>query len=112
MHTLLGQYWWVVLPVMAIIMIVFILVTGRKAGGGLAGQAKHGWSRWMALSQAAGNLLGRIVLTIFFFTFAAPFGLIRTRMADPLRLRKVNQPGTWLARETRDLTLDDARRQF
>jgi preprotein translocase subunit SecG len=112
MHTLIGQYWWIIVALMVIVMITFILVTGRSAGGGLAGRTRHGWSRWMALSQAAGNLLGRIVLTVFYFTFAAPFGIIRTLTLDPLRLRKVNQPGTWLPRETRDLTLDDARRQF
>jgi hypothetical protein len=112
MPSLLGQYWWIVLAAMLIFMVGFILVTGRSAGGGLSGRARQGWSRWMGLSRAAGNLLGRIVLTIFYFTFAVPFGLIRGRFTDPLRLRKENQPGAWLARETRDLTLDDARRQF
>jgi preprotein translocase subunit SecG len=111
MHTLLGEYWWILLAAMALFMVGFILFTGRKAGGGLGGQAREGWSRWMGLSRAAGNLLGRIVLTIFYFTFAAPFGLAR-RGADPLRLRKENQTGAWLPRTTRDLTLDDARRQY
>ena len=35
MHTLIGQYWWIVLALMVIVMITFILVTGRSAGGGL-----------------------------------------------------------------------------
>ena len=112
MHTLLGQYWWLVLAVMVVFMAAYILVKGRGAGGGLSGRTRQGWSHWMALSHAAGNLLGRIVLTIFYFTFALPFGVVRSRFADPLRLRKKNQPGVWLPRDTRDLTLDDARRQF
>ena len=46
----------------------------------------------MALSQAAGNLLGRIVLTIFYFTFAAPFGIIRTLTVDLCAYAKSTSP--------------------
>ena len=53
-----------------------------------------------------------MVLTVFYFTFAAPFGLLRTLLGDPLRLKRANQTRAWLPRETRDLTLDDARRQY
>jgi hypothetical protein len=106
----LAEYWWAVVLVMLLVMGVFIVVAGRRAEGGFS--ARHGWSRWMALSQKAANLQARIILTIFYFTVAAPFGVMRTVFGDPLRVRRSSQPRTWLTRQTRDLTIDDARRQF
>jgi hypothetical protein len=111
MH-LLGSYWWIVLAVMLAAFVLFIVVAGRGADGGLGGRTRQGWEKWRALSRKAGELQARIILTVLYFTFAAPIGLVRTHLADPLRARKTNQPRAWLPRQTRDLTLDDARRQF
>lgn len=108
----LGEYWWAVLVAMVVAMLAFIFITGRGAEGGLGGQARQGWSKWRALSNKAGELLARIILTIFYFTLAAPFGLMLSLAADPLRLKKSSQSSGWLTRQTRDRTLDDARRQF
>lgn len=112
MHLLLGSYWWAVLLVMAAVLVAYVLVAGRGAEGGLGGRARLGWSRWRALSQKAADLLARIILTVFYFTVLVPFAAVRTWLADPLRLRRDNQPCHWLPRQTRDCTLEDARRQF
>jgi hypothetical protein len=108
----LASYWWTVLALMATIMIVFVFVAGRGAQGGVGGRARHGWGKWRALSKKAGEVQARVILTVFYFTIAAPFGLFRSRHADPLRLKPTSRTRTWLSRETRDRTLDDARRQF
>lgn len=108
---LLGAYWWAVLAIMLVVFVGFVAVAGRGAEGGMRGRAGQGWSRWRELSRKAGELQARIILTIFYFTLAAPFALVRRR-ADPLRIRAANQPRAWLPRQTRDLTLEDARRQF
>ena len=109
---LLGSYWWAVLLGMTLVLVVYVFVAGRSAEGGLGDRARLGWSRWRGLSRAAGDLLARIILTVFYFTLLVPFALIRSRLADPLRIRPTKQPRQWLTRQTRDRTLEDARRQF
>jgi hypothetical protein len=108
---LLASYWWAVVVAIAAIILLFIFIAGRGAEGGLRGRASLGWSKWRALSRKAANVQARVILTVFYFTLAAPFGLARTHLADPLRTRKRRDQG-WIARHTRDLTLDDARRQY
>lgn len=109
---LLAAYWWVVLAGMAAVLVVFVLVAGRGAEGGLVGRTRLGWQRWRALSARVADVQARVILTIFYFTVAAPFGILRTYFADPLATRPGRRPRQWHERRTRDLTLDDARRQF
>ena len=108
----LAAYWWAVLAVMLAVFVIFMLVASRGAQGGFRGRTSQGWSRWRELSRKGAELQARVILTIFYFTFAAPFGLARTYLADPLRLKRANQGRAWLERTTRDLTVDDARRQY
>lgn len=68
----------------------------------------HGWKRF---GQIIGDFLGRLVLTIFYFTLFVPFALIVQFFMDPLALRTTGRP-KWLERKTQDLTLDDSRRLF
>ena len=96
---------------MLVMFVGFVAVAGHGAEGGLRGRAGQGWSKWRELSRKAGELQARIILTVFYFTLAAPFGLAR-RFSDPLRMRAANRPRAWLPRRTRDLSLEDARRQF
>jgi len=112
MHlSFIGSYWWAVIGILVAIVLGYVLVAGRGARGGLGARASLGWSRWKALSKKAADLQARIVLTVFYFTVVAPFGLIRTFGADALSIKK-DHPRAWLERKTRDLSLDDARRQF
>lgn len=69
------------------------------------------WHGWKKFGQAIGDFLGRLVLTIFYFTLFMPFALIVRFFMDPLALRPVSNP-KWLERKTTDLTLDDSRRLF
>ena len=108
----LAAYWWAVLAVMLAIFVGFVLVAGRGADGGFRGRTRHGWGKWRELSRKGAEVQARVILTLFYFTVVVPFGLVRTYLSDPLRLKRASQPRTWLERRTRDLTLDDARRQF
>lgn len=69
------------------------------------------WHGWKKFGQFIGDMLGRVVLTIFYFTLFVPFALIARFTTDPMALRAVGQP-KWLERKTTDLTLDDSRRLF
>ena len=67
------------------------------------------WEAWKRFGQIMGDLIARIVLTLFYFTIVVPFGLGVRLFSDPLGMR----PGTgarWHARPTTDVTLDEARR--
>lgn len=67
------------------------------------------WQRWKQLGQIMGDLLARLVLTIFYFTIFMPFGLMVSLFGDPLGM-KSNQSSRWLKRSPSAGTLDDARR--
>jgi hypothetical protein len=69
------------------------------------------WAAWKRVGQFIGDWVGRVVLTVFYFTIFLPFGLGVRLFSDPLRLRRA-EGAHWLPRTTTDRTLDDARRQF
>jgi hypothetical protein len=68
----------------------------------------HGWKRF---GQFIGDFIGRLVLTIFYFTLFMPFGLGVRLFGDPLALRQRGH-GKWLERTTHEQTLDDSRRLY
>ncbi len=73
---------------------------------------KAGWRKWKAISDRVANVQARILLTVFYFTVMAPFGLWQGFVADRLRLKRSEVSSFWLDRSTTDRTLEDARRQF
>ena len=70
------------------------------------------WQAWQRFGHFMGDLLARLVLTVFYFTILLPFGLGVTLFSDPLHIRRAAHRPTWLARQTGDQSLDEARRQF
>ena len=69
------------------------------------------WQAWRAFGRFMGDLVGRVVMTVFYFTLALPFGLAVRALSDPLRLKP--EPPRWSAREPGQRpTLDDARRMY
>ena len=71
-----------------------------------------GWRKWKAFSERLGNIQARIILTVFYCTLVAPFGLWQTRVADRLGIKRPDGHSYWCERTTADSTLEDARRQF
>jgi hypothetical protein len=71
------------------------------------------WHGWLRFGQFMGDILARVVLTLFYFTLFVPFGLGVTLLSDPLNVRKGGTQ-TWLPREAQDEqpSLADAGRQF
>jgi hypothetical protein len=70
------------------------------------------WQGWKRIAQAIGDFIGRIVLTVFYFTLFAPFGLGMRFFGDPLVIKPVKNKVGWETRSTRDRTLDDLQRLF
>lgn len=86
--------------------------SSRQAGRSTAIQIlKLAWQKWRAFAHVLGNFQARLLLTVFYFVFVGPIGLVLRWRTDPLKTRHPGPGSFWLERETRDLTLEDARRQ-
>ena len=75
------------------------------------GTLRKVWEAWKRVGQLIGDFIGRVILTVFYFTIFVPFGLGVRLLSDPLQLHRASS-SYWLSRKTTDLALDDARRQF
>ena len=72
---------------------------------------RTGWKIWKRIGQFMGDVIGRVFLTLYYFTLYVPFALGVRLWGDPLGLRP--RSGTkWVERRTKDLTLKDSRRLF
>jgi hypothetical protein len=69
------------------------------------------WQAWKRFGKFMGDFIGRLVLTIFYFTIFVPFGLGVRFLGDPLGIKSKGSV-QWLSRSTRDLSLNDVRRLF
>lgn len=70
------------------------------------------WQFWKRLGRALGDFIGRLFLTVFYFTVFAPFGAAVRWLSDPLRLKSSHDSSFWLNRDATDQILESARRQF
>jgi hypothetical protein len=69
------------------------------------------WKVWKRFGQFIGDQIGRVFLTVFYFTLFMPFALGVLLRGDPLTMRH-RRRAQWLERHTRDLTLKDSRRLY
>jgi hypothetical protein len=72
---------------------------------------RRAWEGWKRVGQYIGDAIARVVLTLFYFTLFAPFGLGVRLWGDPLKIEAARR-AVWLERDTHQLHLDDARRLF
>ena len=70
---------------------------------------RRAWRAWKRVAQFLGDAIARVILTLFYFTIVAPFGLGIRIWGDRLQLKRRARIGWW-NRTTSELNLDDARR--
>ncbi|HUF39571.1 MAG TPA: hypothetical protein VMN57_13680 [Anaerolineales bacterium] len=70
---------------------------------------KKFWEGWKRFGQLIGDVIARVVLTVFYFTVFLPFGLMSRLFADPLGIR-TRGGELWQSRETRDRKMADLRK--
>lgn len=69
------------------------------------------WEAWKRIGRAVGDLVGRLVLTVFYFTIFAPFGLgVRAFRREDSRSR--GSAGNWIGRDLEPPDLKKAGRLF
>lgn len=104
--------WAIVVIAIVVVIPTYVLIAGRNAEGGMRGRTSHGWGRWRELSRKAADVQARVLLTVFYFTVAAPFGIALALLGDPLRTKKRPTGSFWIDRKPTDETMVGARRQF
>ncbi len=67
------------------------------------------WEGWKRIGGYIGDFIGRLILTLLYFTLVLPFGLIMRLTRDPLNIRRRGL-SAWLAREPEETTIEAARR--
>lgn len=93
----------VVQSIMGVLCVVFIVLALMLI--------KDFWHGWKAFGHFLGNLLARVVLSIFYFTIFVPFALGVRLFNDPLQIK--NTPANfWRPRTTGDQTLEEVMRQY
>lgn len=71
---------------------------------------RKAWNLWKAFGELLGNILARVVLTVFYFTIFLPFGIGTAVFNDRLGIKAVPKE-FWRARSSRPVTLEEARSQ-
>jgi hypothetical protein len=84
-------------------------ITFRNGDHHLMTVLKKFWEGWKRIGTFIGDLIGRLILTLFYFTLVLPFGLVMRLVRDPLSLKK-SDPPSWQGREKDEASLDAARR--
>ncbi len=69
------------------------------------------WEGWKEIAGYVGDFQARLLLTIFYFTVAVPFGFL-VRLVDPLHTKRPRGTSGWRPRPPHEAGLQDARRQF
>lgn len=66
------------------------------------------WDRLRVITAVIGDVQGRLIAMVFYYTLLVPFGVGARLFTDPLRR---HAGSAWLERPPVDSSLDDARMQ-
>lgn len=69
------------------------------------------WQHWKQFGHFLGDWVGRVALTIFYFTVFVPFGIGVRLFSDPLEIKK-DPDERWRPRGTGDQKFEEVLRQF
>jgi hypothetical protein len=67
------------------------------------------WEGWKRIGGFIGDVLARLILTLFYFTLVLPFGVLMRILRDPLSLRQRGTPA-WRPSDPDEPSIDAARR--
>ena len=69
------------------------------------------WELWKRFGLFMANIVARVILTIFYFTFIVPVGLLGRFFSDPLDI-KPGKKAEWREYKMPDTNLEDLRRPY
>jgi hypothetical protein len=82
-----------------------------QAGGKKTG-VRELWAAWKRIARKIGDFQARVLLTVFYFVFLAPFALVMSRTSDPLALKPGTARGWGIRQSDPEYTIEMARKQF
>jgi hypothetical protein len=68
------------------------------------------WDRFKIVAGIVGDVQGRVIVTLFYFTILVPFGIGARFFGDALHIRSTHPP-QWMERPPVQNGLEEARRQ-
>lgn len=92
-------FFYVAAPMAAALALAALFLGPRRA-----------WALWRRMGRALGDLIGRVVLTLFYFSILVPFALIARVFQDPLGVKRADGP-LWLSVDQEPADLVAAHRQ-
>ena len=70
------------------------------------------WTRMNVISAVVGDMNGRFIAVLFYFTILVPFGIGSTLLSDPLRRKNLTPNNTkWEQREAVPTDMNSAKQQ-
>jgi hypothetical protein len=73
---------------------------------------RKSWAWWKRIARKIGDFQARILLTIFYFIFFAPFALAVRFLSDPLAIKNKSAPSWGMKAPSDEPVTEQARRQF
>ena len=72
------------------------------------------WKKWLKIGHVIGNFQAQVILSLFYFVFVWPFGIVMRLFSDPLKLNfsKSRAKSNFTGWNHKKDTLEVARRQF
>ncbi|MGB7293026.1 MAG: hypothetical protein WBD99_12710 [Thermodesulfobacteriota bacterium] len=69
------------------------------------------WVWWKRVARIIGDFNARVILTLFYFIFLAPFALAIRFLTDPLAIKSKSAPSWGSKPEAEETLMEQARRQ-
>jgi hypothetical protein len=72
---------------------------------------QRSWIWWKRIARIIGDFNARVILTLFYFIFLAPFALAMRFLADPLAINNKSTPSWGIKPEAKETLMEQARKQ-
>jgi hypothetical protein len=73
---------------------------------------RKSWKWWKRIARIIGDFNARVILTIFYFIFLAPFALAVRSLSDPLAIKNKSAPLWGTKTPSDEPVMEQARKQF
>jgi hypothetical protein len=70
------------------------------------------WVGWKKIARTIGDFNARVILTLFYFIFLAPFALAVRFLSDPLAIKNKSAPSWGGKSPSEEPVMEQARKQF
>ena len=73
---------------------------------------RKSWKWWKRIARIIGDFNARVILTLFYFVFLAPFALAIRFFTDPLAIKNKSTSSWGIKSQSEEPLIEQARKQF